>query len=173
MRVESNVWWRYTLQHMNSDEHMHSEDMTEDSIRVSLSLDTWLQIIRIVPYPEALWGPLTLPRSFCRLLYPKRPEEFSQQREKLQYWRKTRGEREREKCQVVPLPPVRFSRLHAPLLPRCPDNVSACMREHLFAVLNGWYAEQNASHWKSCWNPAESSLQRHRKTTVQGHPLRL
>lgn len=46
-------------------------------------------------------------------------------------------ERESEKCQVVPPPPpppVCFSRLHAPLLSRCPDNVSAFICVHLFLI---------------------------------------
>ena len=120
--------------------------VVETSICDCSCADTWPQMIRVCSYPGALWGPLTLLRSFLlKIISPKnkqnkkkQPEVFSQS-EKARTVRKRGAKRVRERdreggCQVgppPPPPPVRVSRLHAPLLSRCPDNVPAFIRAHL------------------------------------------
>lgn len=76
------------------------------------------------------------------------------------------------KCQVG------FSRLHVPLLKRCPDNVLWWMCAHLyfFVVSLILRAGRNARKisnvlLKSSWTLNHWEFERHEKTTAQAHPF--
>lgn len=78
------------------------------------SVDTWLRMIRVASYPQALWGPLTPLHPFrCRFFTQKKGiprkqpgESPASARERTQF-RGRKAERETQRCQVVPTPVTR------------------------------------------------------------------
>lgn len=108
-------------------EHMHAvswEDERE-GIGDCSSLDTQPQI-RFCILPRSSFGTSdTSSLILLKIISKTTVRTGSAHREALNYEEK----RKRGKSQVVPPPPLLlgFSRLHAPLLSQCPDNVSACV----------------------------------------------
>lgn len=99
------------------------------------SVDTWLRMIRVGSYPQALWGPLTPLHPFrCRFFLKKRSLKNS--REKVRSTHE-KGPSSEEEKRSVRRRGVRWCRrrLHASLrLSRCPDNVTAFPCAHLAPV---------------------------------------
>lgn len=105
------------------------------------SVDTWLRMIRVGSYPQALWGPLTPLHPFrCRFFFlQKKKRSLENSREKVQSAREKGPSSEEEKPSVRRRG-VRWCprRLHASLrLSRCPDNVASFPCAHLAPVRGG------------------------------------
>lgn len=79
------------------------------------SVDTWLRMIRVGSYPQALWGPLTPLHPFrCRFFFftkkkipRKQPGESPVSAWERTQFRGRKAERETQRCQVVPTPVTR------------------------------------------------------------------
>lgn len=99
------------------------------------SVDTWLRMIRVGSYPQALWGPLTPLHPFrCRL---QKQRSLQNSRENVQSTHEKGPGSEKEKTSVRRRG-VRWCRLHASLrLSPCPDNVTAFPCAHLAPVRSG------------------------------------
>lgn len=143
------------------------------------SLDTWLlQMIRGCSYPEALWGPLTLPRSFCW-----------RKKSKKQTTRVQSAHREASNSELREGTSVRWRRcvppgymlLSSPRVARTMYPRSTGRISHRFNQLQRMSGggirkkKENPAKvlLKSCWKPAESALQRGEKTTVHAGDILL
>lgn len=100
------------------------------------SVDTWLRMIRVASYPQALWGPLTPLHPFRCRFFTQKKGSLENSREKVQPARE-KGPSSGEEKPSVRRRGVRWCRrrLHASL--RLSDNVTAFPCAHLAPVRGG------------------------------------